>query len=99
MGITVQKRRTVLNCVLGLCLGLCSVANAQNIAPTTPATKAVASSHYEPVLGKLVGILPDVWELDRLLELRLQYGFTGTIVVPAFGQYELSMQAGFTPEA
>jgi len=53
--------------------------------------------HYEPVPGKLVGLAPDLWSLERLTEFKLKYGFSGVVVNANRAQYNNALQAGFTP--
>ena len=53
--------------------------------------------HYEPVPGKLVGVWPDFWTTERMTELRLQYGFSGVLLLDAFQQYQAARDAGFNP--
>jgi len=67
--------------------------------PTGAKSSATVSEyHYEPLPGRLVGVWPDAWSVERLTELRTQYGFSGVLIVPAKHQYQAALDAGFAPE-
>ncbi|MGB6033951.1 MAG: T9SS type A sorting domain-containing protein [Bacteroidota bacterium] len=61
-------------------------------------SSAATEYHYEPLPGKLVGVWPDAWTVDRLTELRTRYGFTGVLVKSSADQYRAAIEAGFLPE-
>jgi hypothetical protein len=58
---------------------------------------AAATYHYEPVPGKLMGIWPGNWSLERLLQLRYRFGFSHVGIFPQTYNYENAIGAGFAP--
>jgi hypothetical protein len=60
------------------------------------ATAADGDYHYEPIPGKTVGLWPDAWTVERMSQLRLQYGFSGVFVGTDLTQYTNAVQAGFS---
>jgi hypothetical protein len=58
---------------------------------------AAPTYHYEPVPGKLMGIWPGNWSLERLLQLRYRFGFSHVGIFPQTYNYENAIRAGFAP--
>ena len=72
---------------------------SSELPPARLSQESMLDSHYVPVSGKLVGVWPDVWSLERLTELRLIYGFSGVLIGPSLQHYGNAIQAGFSPSA
>ena len=55
--------------------------------------------YYQPVPGKLIGILPgaypNTWPLETLVKLRVQFGITGLYRLPDTTEYRIGVMAGF----
>ena len=85
-----------LACVF-FCSNPASSAFPPSTAPHAQSGRAVGDYHYEPIPGKVIGILPDAWTVQRLSYLRWQYGFSGVFMGADFGQYTNALQAGFSP--
>ncbi len=59
---------------------------------------AGSTYHYEPVPGKIMGIWPADWSLERLLQLRYHFGFSHVGCFPEATKYDNAIEAGFPPE-
>lgn len=58
-----------------------------------------STDRFEPVPNKLVGLWPDEWSLERLIEFRTRYGFTGIGVGVNAVHYHNALKAGFDSSA
>ncbi|MEK7251517.1 MAG: hypothetical protein AAB209_13960, partial [Bacteroidota bacterium] len=47
--------------------------------------------------GKILGVWPDVWTVERLSQLRVRYGFNYVGVPALRAEYDAARQAGFAP--
>jgi len=65
--------------------------------PHSSASTVDADYHYEPVPGKTIGVWPDEWTVQRLTQLRFEYGFSGVVIYESPTQYANALQAGFSP--
>ena len=65
--------------------------------PHSSTSTVDADYHYEPVSGKIIGVWPDEWTVQRLRQLRLEYGFGGVVIYESQDQYANALQAGFSP--
>jgi len=65
--------------------------------PHSSTSTVDADYHYEPVSGKIIGVWPDEWTVQRLRQLRLEYGFSGVVIYESPDQYTNALQAGFSP--
>ncbi|MCZ6777229.1 MAG: T9SS type A sorting domain-containing protein [Ignavibacteria bacterium] len=68
------------------------------VPPGHPSEESMVDSHYVPVAGKTVGVVPPRdYSVEQLSELRLQYGLSAVRVDPNAQQYDNALQAGYTP--
>jgi hypothetical protein len=68
------------------------------VSPARLSEESMVDSHYVPVPGKIVGVVPPRdYSVEQLRELRLQYGLSAVRVDPNAQQYANALQAGYTP--
>jgi hypothetical protein len=90
---------TVLSFGLGLILFPVAAAAEDGVSNNGETPRAASGPHYLPVPGRLVGIWPDSRSVERLRELRTDYGFTGVQIRPwGSDEYRDALEAGFLPE-
>ncbi len=53
---------------------------------------------FEAREGKIIGVWPDVWTVERLSQLRTRYGFNCMAVPGEQASYDAAVAAGYTPE-
>ncbi len=53
---------------------------------------------FETKQGEIVGAWPDVWTVERLVQLRTRYGFNFIAVPAERAYYNAALEAGYTPQ-
>jgi hypothetical protein len=88
------RRNRTLRCVASklLIIVVYLIATGRAFAASTDTTY-----RYEAVPGKILGVWPDVWTVERLSQLRVRYGFNYVGVPALRAEYDAARQAGFAP--
>jgi len=80
--------------------GACLLAIAlQTLVPHKLCSANPDSTYrFETKQGKIVGAWPDVWTVERLVQLRTRYGFNSIAVPAERPYYNAALEAGYTPQ-
>jgi hypothetical protein len=85
------------NSLLRLVLGKVAIISGLFVFLPDLALPDDTGYRFEAVPGKVIGVWPDVWTVERLTELRTRYGFNYVIARALREQYDPAIQAGFPP--
>ncbi len=86
------------NCTVRSLLPFCVAALAL-LVTRLDALAQVTGYRFQTVPGKLIGVWPDVWTVDRLAQLREVFGFNCAVIPGARDPYRAALDAGFTPSS